>query len=253
MDAIIRLFSKIELVVRFLLSGVALYAIYLLSLERPSTELTWQLDLLCGYPMLVAIVICIIGSSVYLLYRMVFWLIGDGIAWWTGSSAPCFGSTKELMRPKENLLPLSDANKSSKKEPNRTGTQCWNAWRQYLDYAPPYAVYLQWRFKTAGEIRDYLDYRWSAVHYCFIVAIALGFASWRPMSQTSPAPLSWISQNSSLARAADCLLVFVAIWQASFLFRVERKLYEMSRMDSGTSVEGAAEALNSRNPTEASG
>lgn len=187
MDKLAGLISNIELSIRYLLSGVAVYAIYLLGLCDASAHIEW----ISKQPLLAAFVAGSIGFASYSLYRIVFWIIGDGLAWLSGISAPA------LERRDSRL------------------------------YHSAYASFLLWRRKSGFDeaLNGYLHYRWAVVHFTYIVVIALWFAlAYREAH-------SLIDVWSCNTATASAVLFVVAVWQSSFLFRVERELY--SRMRNG--------------------
>src|SRR5712675_1373592 len=138
MDKLAELIANIELAIRYLLSGVAIYAIYLLGLANAASHIDW----IGEQPVLAAFLTGAIGFSAYSIYRIVFWVVGDGVAWLLRLSAPALERGKALL------------------------------------YHKAYANFLVWRRKAAFDeaLKGYLDYRWAVVHFTFIVALALVFA-----------------------------------------------------------------------------
>lgn len=186
MDKIAGLISNIELFIRYLLSGVAIYAIYLLGLCDSSAHITW----ISKQPLLAAFIASTIGFTLYSIYRLVFWIIGDGIAWFLGLSAPSIDRIK------------GESN-----------------------YAPSYAKFLIWRRKDFNEtLNGYLHYRWAVVHFVNIVAAALIFA----LVNKEVGSIIAIWHCYTVAAASLCLLA--AMWQSCFLFRLERELYNLDRI-----------------------
>ena len=185
MDKITGLISNIEFFIRHLLSGVAIYAIYLLSLCDSSLQIEW----ISNKPLIAAFIATAIGFTFYSIYRLLFWVMGDGIAWLLGFSAPSIDRVK---------------GKSS--------------------YALSYAKFLIWRRKDFNEILNgYLHYRWAVVHFANIVAAALIFA----LLNREVGSIIAIWHCYTVAAASLCLLA--AIWQSCFLFRLERELYIIDR------------------------
>ncbi|MGQ7814592.1 hypothetical protein ACUTAH_02765 [Metapseudomonas furukawaii] len=136
MDQLASLISNIELAIRYLLSGVAICVIYLVSLADPVPPIMLIVD----HPGLSAFMAGVIGFTVYSLYRLLFWIVGDGVAWKMGLSAP-------------------------------------GLYRSCL-YHRPYARFLVWRRDNAFSttLNGYLHYRWAVTHFTYIVAFALCFA-----------------------------------------------------------------------------
>lgn len=186
MDKLAGLISNIELSIRHLLSGVAVYAIYLLGLCEPTPHIEW----IAEHPVLAAFIAGAVGFTVYSLYRIVFWVVGDGIAWQLGISAP------SLERAPSQQL-----------------------------YHGAYASFLLWRRKTGFDeaLNGYLHYRWAVVHFTYIVTFSLWFAL------ANREPDSIIQQWQCYVVSASVVLLIVAVWQSSFLFRVERELYARKR------------------------
>lgn len=185
MDKLAGLISNLELFIRYLLSGVAVYAIYLLSLCNPSPHIEW----IGEQPVLAAFFAGAAGFAAYSLYRIIFWVVGDGAAWLTGISAP------SLDRGESKL------------------------------YHGPYASFLLWRYKSGFDeaLNGYLHYRWAVVHFTYIVTFALWFAI------VNHEPHSLVEQWLCYAVTSSAILFVTAVWQTSFLFRVERELYSHNR------------------------
>lgn len=187
MDKLTELISNLELAIRYLLSGVAIYAIYLLGLCDPVPQIKW----IGEQPVLAAFVAGSVGFTAYSLYRIVFWVAGDGVAWLLRISAP------SLDRGTSKL------------------------------YHGAYASFLLWRRKAGFDeaLNGYLHYRWAVVHFAYIVTFALWFALANREAH------SLIEQWKCYAVTASAVLLVVAVWQSSFLFRVERELYSRMRGD----------------------
>ena len=185
MDKLVGLISNIELSIRYLLSGVAIYAIYLMGLRDVSSHLEW----IGEQPLLAAFVTGAVGFVAYSIYRIIFWVVGDGIAWLLRLSAPA-------LEREDSLL-----------------------------YHRAYASFLLWRRKAAFDesLNGYLHYRWAVVHFTFIVALALVF------TLDNREENSIIDARHCYATVAASICFLVAGWQSSFLFRVERELYKRMR------------------------
>lgn len=185
MDKLAGLKSNIELLIRYLLSGVTICAIYLLSLADPLVHIKW----IPNEPALAAFVAAAVGFVAYSIYRIVFWIIGDGVAWLLGLSAPALDKGTSIL------------------------------------YHKPYSNFLLWRrSKDLDEaLNGYLHYRWAVVHFAFVISIALIFAV------ISSEPKSIINNQFYFTIAAGSIGFVIALWQASFLFRVERELYRKTR------------------------
>lgn len=184
------LFGNIELVIRNLLSGIAIYAIYLLSLCDPSCHIEW----LSKEPLIAAFGIGALGFSVYSLYRIVFWTIGDGIAY--------------------------RCKLSSTAQAKMEGA---------ASYAAAYASVLSWRrgIDFDKSLSTYLHYRWAVVHFTFIVVLTLFFALIRRQ------PTSIIDEEFGYAIAVVGILFLVAIWQAYMLFSVDGEQYKKRKQNGG--------------------
>lgn len=195
MDKLAGLISSIELSIRYLLSGVVVYAIYLLGLFDPSAHIEW----VDKQPLLAAFVAGAVGFTAYSLYRILFWVVGDSAAWWLRLSAPSL-----------------DRNRS---------------WL----YHGAYARFLLWRRKSSFDeaLNGYLHYRWAGVHFTYIVTLALWVALVYREND------SLIAQWQYHVLVGSATLFVVAVWQSSFLFRVERALYFRAR---GGEVQPGAQA-----------
>ena len=185
MDKLAGLITNIELAIRYLLSGTAVYAIYLLGLSNPCPHITW----IAQHPLPSAFVTIALGFTIYSIYRTVFWVVGDGLAFQFNLSAPSL---------------TKDKNKS-----------------QYL-YHAPYTKFLLWRRedKFDEKLNGYLHYRWAVTHFILIVALLLAFAL------INCEPKSIIDTWRCLAKVLMSICFITSLWQCSFLFRVERELYK---------------------------
>jgi hypothetical protein len=187
MNKLAELIVDIEKAIRYLLSGIAVYALFLLSLSNPLGQIKWIEEHLA----LASFLTVALGFTVYHLYRMFSWVAGDGIAWMFRLSAPS----------------------EHKKKP-------W--WEPEL-YAEAYADFLEWRRSDKNfdeKLNGYLHYRWAVVHFTYIVVITLFVAL--SCSQCGSVISDWKCGVFLLA----VVFLVVATWQASFLFRVERELYK---------------------------
>lgn len=100
--------------------------------------------------------------------------------------------------------------------------------RTNLFYSEPYSKFLLWRFHSdfGKEIGGYLTYRWSVAHFSMVTAISLISCKF-VHSQNS-----LIHPHSSEACWAGVIIFAFALWQISFLFRVERSLYIRTKKES---------------------
>lgn len=191
LDKLADLISKIELAIRYLLSGAAVCAIYLLSIADPSHQIEW----IAIHPLLAAIIVVALGVSIYSVYRGLFYVVGDGAGWLLRLSAP------GLFRKK----------------------------RQFL-YHDAYSTYISWRHdaKFPESLNEYLHYRWAVVHFLNIMGIALLHALlYRESRSVIDA---WPRHTCALM----IICFVVGVWQASFLFRMERELYRKKQRKVGT-------------------
>lgn len=173
--------ASIELVIRYLVSGAAVYAIYVLSVADTAARLTWVQNHLP----LAAFIATAAGFVAYSFYRATFWIIGDGVGWLLGLSAP------SLVRKDSKL------------------------------YAAAYAEFLEWRRDPGlhAPLSNYLHYRWAVVHFLYILGFALLHSLvWREAQ-------SVIDQWPRYAGVVMAGALGISTWQASFLFRVERELF----------------------------
>ncbi|MGB3976287.1 MAG: hypothetical protein WBM02_00185 [bacterium] len=206
MNKLLNLISDIELAIRYLLSGVAITAIYLFSLSGENLEKRW--DLISEHQALALFLVGALGFAVYTLYRILYWIIADEVAWWTYSSAATLDRKKLILK-------------------NFTGTKVQKLkgfLRQFLRHFP-YAKFLQWRRAENfnKSLNGYLHYRWAVVHFTFIFALTLRYF----ISHCEFGSL--IRTHESNALIAWRVFIVAAIWQSWFLFRVEKALYSDSR------------------------
>ena len=139
MNNLLNLISDIELAIRYLLSGVAITAIYLFSKQDFVTK--WE-DI-CKHQALALFLAGALGFAVFTLYRILYWIIADEVTWWTGVSADSLDRDNSISRPEAS------------------------------------ARFLQWRRAENfnKSLNGYLHYRWAVVHFTFIFALALAFFS----------------------------------------------------------------------------
>lgn len=190
MNQILGLINSLEHAIRYLLSGTAVFTILLLRLKDISTYIGW----LESHPIITAFGIIALGFTVYTIYRMIFYVVGDGIAFQCGISAPC-----EIK--------------------NEDDSSRWN-------YALPYAKFLLWRHgKTKiAIVSDYLRLRWAMTHFTLIVAFMLSFAL------CTYEAYSIIDQCLQIVQGITIICFIVGFLQAYFLFRVERELYKKDKV-----------------------
>lgn len=189
MNNLFNLISSIELAIRYLLSGVAITAIYLFSLSEENLKIKWDQICKCQAPALFLAVA--LGFAVFTLYRILYWVIGDCIAWRANASPPSLDRCKPFG----------------------------------IHFA--FAKFLLWRRtdNTSEKISGYLHYRWAVVHFTFIFALALAFYS------IHCEPDSLMENWQYCAGIASLIFIIAALRQSCFLFRVERALYAIFRGD----------------------
>ena len=184
MDKLAGLITNIELAVRYLLSGIAVYAIYLLGLSNPFPHIAW----IAQHALPSAFITFALGFTIYSIYRILFWVIGDALAFHFKLSAPSLNKDK-----------------------------C-----QYL-YHAPYTKFLLWRRvdKFDEKLNGYLHYRWAVTHFTLITALVLAFALF------NCEPKSIIDTWPQVTVVLMSICFITSLWQCSFLFRVERELYKL--------------------------
>ncbi|MBD3647445.1 MAG: hypothetical protein HUJ31_08360 [Pseudomonadales bacterium] len=128
MNELARLVTNLEIAIRYLLTGVVVTSLLILSIENGLLVLRWMQDNLVATGALTAAM----GFITFSLYRMFFWTLADFIAWKAGLSAPSlYGS--------EGFL-----------------------------YDRPYSMFLKWRRDgkaLSEDISGYLTYRWAVSHF----------------------------------------------------------------------------------------
>lgn len=170
-----KLFGNIELVIRHLLSGIAIYAIYLLSLSNPTCHIEW----ISRKPLLAALGMGALGFVVFSLYRITFWALGDEIAY------------------RCKLSSTAHAAKESG-----------------ASYAAAYAKVLAWRRgkKFDKSLSSYLHYRWAVLHFTFIVSVALVFALTNKQSNSFidrwDTGICWLTSMCSLVAIWQAYVLF---------------------------------------------
>lgn len=176
--------SSIEAAIRYLLTGISLWIIAAGGLERPDCLFDWVQD----HQTVAGALIVASGFAAFSFYRLIFWVGGDLVSWWTGQSAPSlFG-------------------------------------KRYGFYDQPYTKFLEWRHskKVTASLGGYLTYRWSVAHYSVITAVTLWIwcvvAAQPSLINTHPCVAFWIATG----------MFIIGVWQQWFLFRVERDLCRRS-------------------------
>lgn len=137
MDKLLGLLSGLEQAIRYLLTGAVISGIVLMSLHKPDEVLVWAgANLVLG-----AVFLVVIGATAYTVYRVIFWVIVDRIAWCRDWSAPAL--RKDLQH-----------------------------------YSSAYAWFLRWRYanKFTEALSRYLWYRWAAAHLVLLSGLVLVFA-----------------------------------------------------------------------------
>ncbi len=186
MNQILGLINSLEQAIRHLLSGFAIVTIWLLELE-PNT-MKDNFGWIQSNALFASFLILAVGFIAYSIYRMVFWYIGDKIAYWCDLSAPS----------------LEKANSS--------------------DYAKPYAKFLLWRNNEEKQIKivsSYLNYRWAVSHFTLIVALMLIIALLTCEEK------SIIDQSSYIAGVVMIICLALGLQQIKFLFELEKELYQL--------------------------
>jgi len=185
MNQILGFINSLEQAIRYLLSGTTVFTILLLRLKDMSTYIGW----LESHPLITAFGIIALGFTTYTIYRMIFYVVGDGIAFLLRQSAPY------IMK--------------------ETGDSPFN-------YARPYAKFLLWRHGESKikRVSGYLSYRWAMTHFTLIVAFMLQFALCTYETH------SIIDRCLPIVQGITIICFVIGIWQVSFLFRVERELYK---------------------------
>lgn len=189
MDRFFNMITNIEQAIRYLLSGIVVCAIYIGSIRDVTQGIEW----IRSNALLSLFISGAVGFTVYSIYRILFNVIGDGIAWHANISAPAL----EKNRPDENNEPIS--------------------------YATAYSRFLLWRRNKDFDesLNGYLHYRWALVHFCFITSIALFIALLLKHNE------SLIASHCCLFLFLATFCFFCSLLQCKHLFMVEKELYRM--------------------------
>jgi hypothetical protein len=184
MDKFLSLISSIESAIRYLLTGAAVAALWVISRDNAACIAEWTEDHLEA----VMAATAVLGFAVFSIYRLMLWIIGDCVAYRAEWSVPA-----KLRKKGE------------------------------CDYAGPYARFLEWRYwdkpGLPEKLSGYLNYRWSVTHFAIVsaatcLAMAFGFAQ----SGSILYEYRWPAGIMSVV-----VLVF-GFLQARFLYKVEGEL-----------------------------
>ena len=199
MGALIRLLSGLEQAIRYLLTGFAVAMAIFFGIEHSSTHI----EQLTSNLTFSAAVMLGIGATFYIAYRTIFYVLIDGLAWQLGWSAPikdgfCYS------RPHSNFLRWR-----------------YGSWHSDNSFGAP----------LNKELSGYLHLRWAGAHFFFMLTILLQLLS--IFRRDNSLFKQYVSDEICL-----CALVLfhiasfvIAIWQISFMFRVERDLYRLNSHD----------------------
>jgi hypothetical protein len=196
-DKLLEILADVEHIIRYLLSGAVLVAIWL------ATRADWQNFFAKGANNLgaSAVVVIAVGFTVYTIYRLLFWTIGDRVARWCKLSAML-----------KTAMPVNE-------EP---ATSCRMDVAKVLGegFADDYAAFLVWRHSGAvPEVMSrYLFYRWAVAHFAILVAIAL------PPAILISEPGSLISKHPHYTCVVSISCMLLGLLQCSLLYKVEQWL-----------------------------
>lgn len=184
MPAIANIISSLETAIRYLLTGATVVVIAVLSRDDYGGFLAWGVF----HPQSTLLASAFAGFLAFTVYRMAFWVVGDGIGFIFGWSAPSANFLEEL------------------------GCR----------YDKRYAVFLEWRqsVDSKASYNGYLSYRWAAAHYCLLTSICLFAAG------CLSSPGSWIKNHDCGVLSTGLGLLILGSAQVFFLFLVERTLFE---------------------------
>lgn len=138
MDTLAKLISSLEIAIRYLLTGAVVSVLVVLSTEKSTAVFSSAATHLAAS----AFVVTTSGFAAFTVYRLLFWFVGDAIAWHFGLSAPCVFE-------------------------GRNG------------YDEPYAQFLRWRHsdKVVEALGGYLTYRWAVAHFVSLTGASLVLSS----------------------------------------------------------------------------
>lgn len=180
MEKLLTLITSVEAAIRYLLTGAVVTAIWLLSLNDPNPVLCWAQS----NQVPAALCVAVIGFTAFTVYRLLFWVVIDPIAWKCKASVPSLFS------------------------------------HEGRGYDRPYAQFLRWRHSKdlPESLSGYLLYRWAVAHFVVVTGLAGILAAW--LGQSSSFVASW----RSYFVVPSLVFIILGIWQCFFLFRVEREL-----------------------------
>jgi hypothetical protein len=206
MEKLLELIKSIELAIRYLLSGAAIVAVYLLGLSDPVQCLGWISD----HEAITGFITIAIGFAAYSIYRLAFYVFGDCLAWRRGWSAPAIDRTLSYPEAYAKFL----------------------LWRQGGDSRDNKIL--------ERHLDRYLNYRWAVVHFSFILAGTLIFALVN--AESGSFIRTWRGWEVSLLVLLICLIC--AIHQCRFLFQLERNLYKGAKIDPTDGSEAASSGIS---------
>jgi len=181
MDRLLGLLANLEAAIRYLLTGVVVGAVWLAAQTDPGPSVAWAL--MNKSAALGAVLAS--GFLSFVLYRLIFWAVGDYVAWWSGASAPV------VLKRKGGHYPEA------------------------------LARFLVWRYSenVKDSLSGYLTYRWAISHFAVVSAVALVVGLYYRKDG------SFLGAHcTAIGWVAGICFVF-GLFQCWLLFCVERELF----------------------------
>lgn len=138
--ALDRLANNIDLLIRYLMTGIVVSATLLAS-RADGPDL---LKAFSSNPELSGVAVISIGFCAFTLYRVIAWTLLDGFFWLAEQSAPAIFTKKK-----------------------RCG------------YHAPFAKFVDWRYsgKVSDGLGGYLTYRWAVIHFLLVSTTSIEIAA----------------------------------------------------------------------------
>jgi hypothetical protein len=167
--AIDRLVNNIDLLIRYLMTGIVVSAALLAS-RADGLDL---LEIFAAHPELSGVAVITIGFCAFTLYRVIAWAILDGFFWLTKQSAPSIFTAKKA-----------------------------------CGYHAPFAKFVEWRYsgKVSDGLGGYLTYRWAVIHFLLVSTTSIAIASY--ISQCGSWLHTYANRAPYLASPFFCLALW---------------------------------------------
>lgn len=195
--------ASIERVFRYFLTGVVVIAAMYAShpVVFQTIQRAWPLDSLWELSILAVVT----GMVVYAVYRLFGYAVIERIADWRQWSGP-------------------------------------SSWIEHSEYHDRYARFLYCRHisQCHKTISTYLFYRWSLVHFVFILGVAIASCC----AASAGSLIDSVPFGRLLSGAGGLMVILLSLAQQRFLFKLERGLFGRKPLLPAVQEPGSGRAMN---------